>query len=1004
MSNIRRSTCPICHTTNAVVSAAFMSSRGSRTISIVVCSCDPSVVNARLHPKLRTADPHPSLVTAARRVASGEALNLEGSDTPCSTLEALFETWGDLTTARNLRQSGAETAEAPQAASPSDAEGHDEEPESAEAVPSDLRGPVFEAARQYVERGYSVVLLHGVAGDSCACFKAAECPCPGKHPVGADWQKRAVRTVEELEKRWDARRGLPTNIGILVSHEQRVLDVDVDVKKGKRGLESLAAWEKRLEISLDPYLTQVTPSGGRHYVFRVPADVDPGTLPNRSEVAPGIDVLRNERQFVVSPSAVLGGRQYFGPNGEASVVLPPINELPEVPRPLIALLQSLGGDRTATREAVEDVESLKAPSVEKVREVVACIPNGPDVDRGKYIWMAYRILAACGRGNEAEAEDIFLGWASGYPNANPAEDKRVFDSLDWDKVEGGWDDLWHLASRNGYDASAERLLEAQEAFGPTTDSVDDGEQGPAADGPSVEDGEQAGSGDSPIARLLAGTNLLTLHAVSWDKVPTMLSAVRMAMRALRPDEQAIVQTIAFAQLQKKTRSWQRALDMVRQFLPLERGSSPFTYDDEGLPRLKARDLRSLNLRTPYIVPGLIPAAAVGAVIADYSLGKTWLMVDLGLSVAFGQAWFGRPTQARPVVFAIAEGTHSFPKRLMGWLVAHHQLPTQVTPEHLHTVLNDRAIISEYPVRFDDPDVEAGLIRTIESAGAALLIIDTLGKSLGAEQSEDKNDTANAVTGMLSRIAAATGCAVVFTHHTGYGDRSRGRGASAWTQGLDFAYIIDGSANDLMGGRSLRLKTIKMRDDQWPPVLPFRLKVLEEPIALSQGGEAQSVTSAVIEPVTDVDFPAVDVTTDLTLYTTRIGRGDNTHALHLALAVMGSVDSANRAASGHGPVTRKEFVGAYNARLDAEATKTGVASSKLADGPAKILLGQLRDHLPPLIRREGKGRAASYILTEDGRRLAASTFADFDAWWKTPSLLLGSAAQAAVASPSEVGAA
>jgi hypothetical protein len=175
-------------------------------------------------------------------------------------------------------------------------------------------------------------------------------------------------------------------------------------------------------------------------------------------------VLRDGRQFVVSPSTVAAGRRYGLPESGDEVVLPEVEVLPDAPEALIHHLQALGGERGRSGEPVQDVESLTAPSVEKVREAVARIPNGADVDRNKYIWMAHRIRAACGRDHEEEAREIFLAWAAQYPTADPDEDQRVFDTLGWDKVYGGWEDLWRLAAKYEYDASSEQLRMAQEAF------------------------------------------------------------------------------------------------------------------------------------------------------------------------------------------------------------------------------------------------------------------------------------------------------------------------------------------------------------------------------------------------------------------------------------------------------------------------------------------------------------------------------------------------------------
>ena len=107
--------------------------------------------------------------------------------------------------------------------------------------------------------------------------------------------------------------------------------------------------------------------------------------------------------------------------------------------------------------------------------------------------------------------------------------------------------------------------------------------------------------------------------------------------------------------------------------------------------------------------------------------------------------------------------------------------------------------------------------------------------------------------MLSRMAAETGCSTIFTHHTGY-EKRRGRGASGWTQGLDFAYLIDGSREAFTAGRSVQLVATKMRDGPWPPAQAFRLKSLPGLSLTPQGGEVRTVDSAVVEQAEAASIP------------------------------------------------------------------------------------------------------------------------------------------------------
>jgi hypothetical protein len=368
--------------------------------------------------------------------------------------------------------------------------------------------PTREAALQYVDHEFDVVLLHGVEGSACTCPRGAQCRSPGKHPLDKNWLNRAVRTREELRTRWTTRDGKPTNLGILLTTGSRLLLIDVDVKDGKKGPASLAEWERVLGIDFSNYLTQLTPSGGRHYLFRVPEGIDVETLPNRSAVAPGIDVFRDGRQFVVAPSAVAGGHRYRGPDGQIPVVLPPINEIPVAAPALLEHLQSLGGNPANGRGSVKDLESLRAPSVDHVRRAVSSIPNNENVDRNQYIWMAHRIFAACGPGNQGEAREIFLEWAGQYPGANADEDARVFDTLDWTNVRGGWDELWPLAAQHGYDASTELLRQAQEMFVAEPDGHR-GQQGAA--GPRLR-GQQPSKGARLLNEILGHPDIEVFHS------------------------------------------------------------------------------------------------------------------------------------------------------------------------------------------------------------------------------------------------------------------------------------------------------------------------------------------------------------------------------------------------------------------------------------------------------------------------------------------------------------
>ncbi len=153
------------------------------------------------------------------------------------------------------------------------------------------REEMLKAARAFIESGYHLTLLYGTTAEGvCECRLGPRCKSPGKHPQERGWTTRPIRTAADLVARWERTGGTP-NIGVMP--DDGLVVIDVDRKNGKRGAESLAALEAELGPLGEPH--QTTVSTGLHYVFRVPPETDAASLPNRTDVAEGIDILISDR-------------------------------------------------------------------------------------------------------------------------------------------------------------------------------------------------------------------------------------------------------------------------------------------------------------------------------------------------------------------------------------------------------------------------------------------------------------------------------------------------------------------------------------------------------------------------------------------------------------------------------------------------------------------------------------------------------------------------------------
>ncbi|MFV0443618.1 MAG: bifunctional DNA primase/polymerase [Planctomycetaceae bacterium] len=201
-----------------------------------------------------------------------------------------------------------------------------------------MRSIVFEAALRYAELGYPVFpcaqgeklprTVHG--------FKDAS---TDPEQITAWWTKRPAANI-----------GIPTE-GLLV------LDVDVE----STWLDGKPEWERDLAVAP----LSITPSQGRHYVFRQPEGKH--WRNTESDIAPHIDTRGDGGLFVAPPSALPAGQSYrWAPGSELDV---PRERLPEPPGWLIEILDHIEAARSSgatspssPRDAASDAVANTIPS------------------------------------------------------------------------------------------------------------------------------------------------------------------------------------------------------------------------------------------------------------------------------------------------------------------------------------------------------------------------------------------------------------------------------------------------------------------------------------------------------------------------------------------------------------------------------------------------------------------------------------------------------------------
>jgi len=198
-------------------------------------------------------------------------------------------------------------------------------------------------------------------------------------------------------------------------------------------------------------------------------------------------------------------------------------------------------------------------------------------------------------------------------------------------------------------------------------------------------------------------------------------------------------------------------------------ASPFLTVDELLDLPPAE----------WMVDGYLPTHGMSALFAPPGAFKSFLAVDLALSVAYGLPWHGLATRQRKTLYVVSEGKHGFGRRVRGW--QEHRAGGAAT---------DQFMLLPAPVNFLDPGCVDDLIRAIGDhlGGVGFIVLDTLARNFGPGDENSTKDM-NAYVAGTTRLAER-GCHVLHVHHTGKDSDKGERGSSALRGALDASLKID----------------------------------------------------------------------------------------------------------------------------------------------------------------------------------------------------------------------
>lgn len=185
------------------------------------------------------------------------------------------------------------------------------------------------------------------------------------------------------------------------------------------------------------------------------------------------------------------------------------------------------------------------------------------------------------------------------------------------------------------------------------------------------------------------------------------------------------------------------------------GYQPRQAESESRFRLlSVNDLAELKA-PEWRIDGIFPTHGTSTIYGPFGSFKSFVALDMALSLSTGRPWHGREVKECPVLYVAGEGQFGLAPRVLGWLAS-----KQLDRADAFKVIAEAVAI---PVRGETD----ALLRAIEASGISfgLVVFDTITRMSGGGSLNDEKDV-QAYVRASDRIRTETGAHVMHIGHTG----------------------------------------------------------------------------------------------------------------------------------------------------------------------------------------------------------------------------------------------
>lgn len=235
----------------------------------------------------------------------------------------------------------------------------------------------------------------------------------------------------------------------------------------------------------------------------------------------------------------------------------------------------------------------------------------------------------------------------------------------------------------------------------------------------------------------------------------------------------------------------------------------------------------------WLVRGVLVQKSIAVMAGEPRSFKTFLALDMALSIANGVRWAERAVHRGPTVYIVAEGAHHFGRRVEAWEQEKELMADEGSGCHF---------VEEAVNMLDDSEVSLLLIALDDlPERPTLVVIDTLARCFGAE-SENDTHAMNRFVASIERIKRDTGACVLVLHHLAKNTGSV-RGSGALTGAADTVLVVERIKE------TVRISNSPPRGKQKDaPELPYPIRFTPTPVKLSEGREGLVLRHISLAPV------------------------------------------------------------------------------------------------------------------------------------------------------------